>query len=295
MMSLSDMTKKYFSLPIIVVVFATLLGSSPLGMALERDSGGAYHLSWSPISSGQSLPTTGVISVTATDDGSFVVTVLNKSTGQNEYYSFDPANADAGWQRIAEPEQSEVVPNVEKTSALPFAYGCRNFNVDKIALPDDGLFSDDYEKCHGILGDYFEEMVIYGGNALGYCKKIGSFSYNYYWHSWPCSQLELQTESTCTDRSDFRNSYLESPNVFYTFKKNSRATFYIAVARERKTNTFFSLVISYGFPSAELPVLGVLLVADPIASAGEVIVGVAGSKQGYVAVGADGTSYFAAP
>ena len=270
------MTQQRSFLTILTIAFIGVLTFSSLGLALERDSGGAYHIAWSPIATDQPLPATGVTSVAAAADGSFVATVQNENTEENEWYSFDPANSSAGWQRCDAPEQAVPASSADNMSSLPFAYGCNKFSADVIALPDDGFFNNDYKSCNGhFINDAFCELLIYGGNALVYYAGHSP----YYWHTWPCNKAEL-IASSAVDRNDLKNPYFQSPHVFYVFKKNSQATFYIASALETKTNQYFSLVISYGFPVSL--VLGATLVADPIAPAGELIVGVAGSEKGYV-------------
>lgn len=281
------MNKKHSLFLNLLISYIILLLFSPLGLTLQTDGGGAYHLSWSAISTGQSLPTTGVISVTATIDGSFVATVKNEETGENEYYLFDPSKISIGWQKYELLEQDVPLLNTDKMSYLPFAYGCNKFSTDIIALPDNGCFKNDYKSCNGhFINDAFCELLIYGGNALAYYAGHNP----YYWHTWPCNKTELIASSPI-DRDDLKNPYFQYPHVFYVFKKNSHATFYIAYALETKTHQYFSLVISYGFPVSL--VLGTTFVADPIAPAEEVIVSVAGSQKGYVAVALDGTTYFA--
>lgn len=293
------MTKKYSLFTTLVLALTALLGFSSLGLALTDDAGGMTHMEWLNISN-LSNPATflrGVTGVVAASDGYFVATVQNETTSKNDYYYLDPSNRDNGWIKEATdfiPPSNTIAP--PRVSSMPFAFGANGFSTDAIALPDHGVFTLNY----AIQGHPFYEAAVYGGNIIKYTAATSDVPAFYHIHTWP---LNDQIPGTPIDSSDARFPVFETPSVFYSFPGDRTDStqygriFYIASALESKSNQYHSLVISYGLVplTPTLSAFMVDLVADPIGQPGQVIVGIAGSEQGYVAVGSDGITYFAQP
>lgn len=259
-------------------------------------------MSWALIVTENPLPSTGVKSVFAAADGSFIATVQNATTEEVNCYFLNPSNLKKGWEKmegLAVNSGSFVMPS----SQMPFAFGQNGFGTDTIALPDAKYFETTYKK------DYpFYETIIYAGNLIKYTAANPATNAFYHIHVWPVTDTTL---GSFVDASDERFPSFQFSPVFYAFVGNpinpweAGHCFYVASALETKSDRYFSLVISYGrvnVGTAYSPVYDftATIVADPIAPAEEVIVGIAApsmwqTSRGYVAVAADGTSYFAAP
>lgn len=304
------MKKKYSSFTMLTLALAALLGLSSLGSAqyLSQDIDGMTHMSWSPIVTANPLPAAGVKNVVPTTDGCFEATVQNETTGGNDYYSLDPSHLDVGWTKVDACSLDICTPLL--SSSMPFAFGPNGFGVDAISLPDALRFNTEYSNNYP-----FYEVLVYGGNLIKYTAATSSVSAFYHIHTWPITDT---IPGTPIDSSDARFPSFQSPSVFYAFLGDpsnpyeAGHCFYLASALEAKSNQYHSLVISYGLVQMTstwswsqmkyVPTydFAVDVVADPIAPAGEVIVGIAASPQwhasrGYVAVADDGTSYFAQP
>ncbi len=304
------------------------------------------HMSWSPLETANPLPATGVKDfASAYYNDSFIATVCNLTTGKNDYYSLDPSNLSAGWQKEGPsfcPPYKNHYYSVYDT--LHFAFGSNSFDDDWIDLPDNEYLLSNWSWPYPplISIDLAIREIIFTkeGNAITYInsgdaenyyhnagavrsrhgvstdgfKGISSYA-GYYTHVWPYSH-DWPDDNSTDSNGDFIFDSMgdlcetfdhkidpkdpQIPSFFYSFTGHQLTTcfplwkaqtFYIAFALEAKSNQYHSLVTSYSY---SLPT-EIFLVADPIAPAGEVIMGCAGSNKGYVAVGSDGATYFARP